>query len=87
MRKQLCPSLYQVNTRASLTELSRALSRPATLDDVPDAELDWLAKITLSSHLHIVTRNAGTETGRDSQAVGPKAYRATVNRRPKEIGK
>jgi hypothetical protein len=34
------PSLYQVNTRVLLTELSRALSRPATLDDVPDAELD-----------------------------------------------
>jgi len=34
------PSLYQVNTRVLLTELSRALARPATLDDVPDAELD-----------------------------------------------
>ncbi|HEX5012414.1 MAG TPA: alpha-amylase family glycosyl hydrolase [Planctomycetota bacterium] len=34
------PALYQVNTRVLLTELSRALSRPATLDDLPDAELD-----------------------------------------------
>lgn len=37
------PSLFQVNTRARLSELSRELRRPATLDDVPDAELDRLA--------------------------------------------
>ena len=34
------PSLYQINTRVLLTTLSRELGRPATLDDVPDAELD-----------------------------------------------
>ena len=39
----LYPSLYQINTRVWLTELSRALGRPATLDDIPDAELDRLA--------------------------------------------
>jgi glycosidase len=38
------PSLYQINTRAWLTELSRTLGRYATLDDIPDAELDRLAK-------------------------------------------
>lgn len=37
------PSLYQVNTRVMLTELSRSLGRPATLDDIPDTELDRLA--------------------------------------------
>ena len=37
------PSLYQVNTRVWLTSLSRQLGRPATLDDVPDAELDRFA--------------------------------------------
>jgi Alpha amylase, catalytic domain len=37
------PALHQVNTRVWLTELSRGLGRPATLDDVPDAELDRLA--------------------------------------------
>ena len=36
------PSLYQINTRVWLTERSRALGRPATLDDIPDAELDDL---------------------------------------------
>jgi glycosidase len=37
------PSLYQVNTRVWLTALSRQLGRPATLDDVPDADLDQFA--------------------------------------------
>ena len=37
------PSLYQINTRVTLTELSRSLGHPATLDDFPDAELDRLA--------------------------------------------
>ena len=36
-------SLYQVNTRVLLTALSRTLGRPATLDDIPDAELDRIA--------------------------------------------
>ncbi len=39
------PSLYQINTRVWLTELSRRLGRPATLDDVPDSELDRLAEV------------------------------------------
>ena len=38
-----CPSLYQINTRVWLTELSTALGRRATLDDIPDTELDRLA--------------------------------------------
>lgn len=37
------PSLYQINTRVWLTELSRDLGRPANLDDIPNAELDRLA--------------------------------------------
>lgn len=39
------PSLYQINTRVWLTELSRGLGRRATLDDIPDAELDRLAQM------------------------------------------
>jgi hypothetical protein len=39
------PSLYQINTRAWLTELSRPLGRTATLDDIPDTELDRLAQM------------------------------------------
>jgi glycosidase len=39
------PSLYQINTRVWLTQLSRGLGRQATLDDVPDDELDRLAAL------------------------------------------
>ncbi|MFZ1933823.1 MAG: alpha-amylase family glycosyl hydrolase [Thermoguttaceae bacterium] len=38
------PLLYQVNTRVWLTDLSRQLGRPATLDDIPDADLDRFAQ-------------------------------------------
>jgi hypothetical protein len=41
----LYPALYQVNTRVWLTELSRTLNRPATLDDIPDTELDRVAEM------------------------------------------
>ena len=44
-RTPLYPSLYQINTRVWLTELSHALGRPATLDDIPAAELDRIAKM------------------------------------------
>ncbi len=38
------PSLYQVNTRAWLTDLARHVGRPVTLDDIPDQTLDaWAA--------------------------------------------
>lgn len=37
------PSLYQINTRVWLTELSHQLGRRASLDDIPDPELDLLA--------------------------------------------
>ncbi len=40
MTRALHPSLYQVNTRVRLKELSRLLGRPATLDDIPHADLD-----------------------------------------------
>jgi hypothetical protein len=39
------PLLYQINTRVWLTELSRSLGRPATLDDIPDAALDQFAAL------------------------------------------
>lgn len=38
------PALYQVNTRVWLTELSVPLGRRATLDDIPDAALDGIAR-------------------------------------------
>jgi glycosidase len=45
MMQVLYPSLYQINTRVWLTELSRKLDRATTLDDVPDVELDRLAEL------------------------------------------
>jgi glycosidase len=38
-------ALYQINTRVWLTELSRQFGRAATLDDIPDIELDRLAQM------------------------------------------
>ena len=37
------PALFQINTRVRLAELAATLGRKATLDDIPDAELDRLA--------------------------------------------
>lgn len=45
MPEALYPSLYQINTRVWLTQLSRELGRPATLDDIPNADLDCLAEM------------------------------------------
>ena len=39
------PCIYQINTRVWLTEFSRTLGRPATLDDIPDSELDRLVQM------------------------------------------
>jgi len=44
MATVLYPSLYQIDTRVWLTELARTLGRRATLDDIPDTELDALAE-------------------------------------------
>jgi len=40
MNKPKYPSLYQVNTRVWMTDLSGKLGRRATLDDIPDSALD-----------------------------------------------
>lgn len=45
MNQMKYPSLYQINTRVWLTELSQNLGRHATLDDIPDSELDRLAEM------------------------------------------
>ena len=45
MPASVYPSLYQVNTRVWLRELSDKLGRKATLDDIPDSELDKLADL------------------------------------------
>jgi Alpha amylase, catalytic domain len=45
MKTPLYPSIYQINTRVWLNELSRSLGRAARLDDIPDKELDRLAEL------------------------------------------
>ena len=45
MNSNLNPCLYQLNTRVWLHRLSRQIGRPATLDDIPDLELDELANL------------------------------------------
>jgi hypothetical protein len=45
MNQSNFPSLYQINTRVWLTELSENLGRQATLDHIPDSELDRLASM------------------------------------------
>jgi hypothetical protein len=45
MPEPLYPSLYQINTRVWINQLSCALDRLATLDDIPDADLDHLAEM------------------------------------------
>jgi hypothetical protein len=39
------PSLYQVNTRVWLTDRARVLGRPATLDDITDADIEGIASL------------------------------------------
>jgi hypothetical protein len=39
------PALYQINTRVWLTELSHKLGRPATLDDIADADLEPIVEM------------------------------------------
>lgn len=45
MNKPRYPSLYQINTRVWVTEISEKPGRKATLDDIPDNELDRLAEL------------------------------------------
>ena len=59
------PCLYQVNTRVWLTELSQLLNRRATLDDLPDSELDrWQ-----SQGFDWIWLLSVWQTGRAGQAV------------------
>lgn len=59
------PLLYQINTRVWLTELSRTLGRRATLDDVPDAELDRLKEMGFDW----IWLLSVWQTGREAQQV------------------
>ena len=62
------PSLYQINTRVWLTELSRKLGKTATLDDIPDAELDGLAQLGFDWIWFLSVWQTGTAAQRVSRA-------------------
>ena len=81
MTRSLYPSLYQINTRIWITELSGKLGRKATLDDIPDEELDKLAQygfdwIWLLSVWQ--TGNEGQRISRQNQCWR-KEFRETLN--------
>jgi glycosidase len=45
MKDSRYPVLFQLNTRVHLTALSEEIGQKATLDDIPDADLDQLAEL------------------------------------------
>lgn len=62
------PSLYQINTRVWLTELSRKLGKTVTLDDIPDADLDRLAHMGFDWVWFLSVWQTGTAARRVSRA-------------------
>ena len=62
------PSLYQINTRVWLTQLSQTLGRHATLDDVPDDEIDRLAALGFDWIWLLSVWRTGTAAQRISRA-------------------
>jgi glycosidase len=70
MRSPRYPSCYQINTRVWLTEISRKLGRPATLADIPDAELERFAEMGFDWIWFLSvwqTGPAGRRVARDNQ--------------------
>jgi len=65
------PSLFQINTRVWLAELARALRRPATLDDIPDAELDKFAEASFDWVWFLSVWQTGT-AGREISRNNPE---------------
>ena len=70
MKRVLHPSLYQVNTRVWLTEFARQLGRPATLDDIPESELDRLAKMGFDWIWFLSVWNTGLASQKVSRIQG-----------------
>ena len=65
------PSLFQINTRVRLSELSAALGRPATLDDITETELDQLARDGFDLVWFLGVWQTG-EAGRRVSATNPE---------------
>ncbi|HEY8037035.1 MAG TPA: alpha-amylase family glycosyl hydrolase [Methylobacter sp.] len=71
MNSSLYPSLYQINTRIRLNRLSRSIGRLATLDDIPDAELDELANMGFDWVYYLSVWQTG-EAGRKISRSNPQ---------------
>lgn len=81
MRTPRYPSLYQINTRVWLTELSRQLGRQATLNDFPDSELDRLAEMGFDWIWFLSVWQTGA-AGRDISRTNPAWRREFVDTLP-----
>ncbi|WP_404360974.1 alpha-amylase family glycosyl hydrolase [Methylotuvimicrobium sp. KM1] len=68
MNNSLYPSLCQINTRVRLNSLSRQIGRPATLDDIPDSELDELANLGFDWIYCLSVRQTGAAGRKDSRS-------------------
>ncbi len=75
------PSLYQVNTRVWLTGLSRELGRRATLDDIPDRELDRFAELGFDFIWFLSVWQTGLASQRISRSL-PELRREFENTLP-----
>ena len=73
------PSLYQINTRVWLTELPEP-GPPATLDDIPDAELDRLAELGFDWiwFLSVWQTGPGAQQVSRSNADGAREFQETL---------
>ena len=80
MQKVVYPSLYQINTRVWLTQLSRELRQPLKLDDVPDPELDRIAGLGFDWVWLLSVWQTGTAGQRVSRSIPQlrKEYQETL---------
>ena len=69
MNRKPYPSLYQINTPVFLSELSRNRGKRATLDDVPDSDLDALAGGSFDWIWFLGVWKTGTMGGEISRSV------------------
>ncbi len=81
MRNGNNPMLYQINTRVWLTALGQSLGRPATLDDIPDTELDRLAETGFDWIWFLSVWQTGP-AGRDVSRGNPEWRRGFANTLP-----
>ena len=88
MTRPRYPSLFQVNTRVQLSELSFTLGRPATLDDIPESDLDewarlgfdwvWLLGVWQTGRVGQDISRANAEWRREFQELLPDLHEADI---------